>query len=327
MNRWGINRRGLLLAAPALAGSPARAQSWPSRPITLVVPFGAGGNVDALARVIAPGLSARLGQPVVVENAAGAGGVLGTERVARAAPDGHTLVLAVEGPVSIMPVLSPGTLRFDPQRDLAPVAMVAALPLTLVGRPDLPAVDLDALITLARGRPDGLTYATSGIGTILHLLGAVIAERTGAKLEHVPYRVAAQIPADVMASRLDLAILTVTSTLPLVREGRVKGYAVSAPEPLAALPGMPPLSSHPALAGVAMEGWQGLFAPARTPAEVQARIAAAVAAGLAEPATREKLEGLGMTASTLAPAALPAFLAAERERFAAVIRSARITLD
>ena len=324
-----MNRRALL-AATLLAG-PAYAQSsaplWPTRPITLVVPFGAGGNVDALARVVAPGLTARLGQPVVVENAPGAGGVLGVERVVRAAPDGHTLVLAVEGPVSIMPILSPATLRFDPRRDLAPVAMLAALPLVLVGRPDLPAADLAALVALARARPDGLTYATSGIGTILHLMGALLAERTGAKLEHVPYRVASQIPADVMASRLDLAILTVTSAGPLVREGRVKGYAVSAPEAVPGLPGVPPLASLPALAGTAMEGWQGLFAPAATPAAILARIAAAAAATLAEAPVREKLEALGMTPSGLTPATLPGFLAEERSRFEAVIKAANITLD
>jgi tripartite-type tricarboxylate transporter receptor subunit TctC len=319
-------RRRALLAATLLA-LPARAETWPSRPITLIVPFGAGGNVDALARILAPGLAARLGQPVVVENAPGAGGILGVERTVRAAPDGHTLVLAVEGPVSIMPILSPGSLRFDPARDLAPVAMVAALPLVLAGRPDLPAADLPALIALARSRPEGLTYATSGPGTVLHLTGAVIAERTGARLEHVPYRIASQIPADLMAGRLDLAILTVTSAAPLVREGRVKGYAISSPEPSPALPGVPPLASLPALAGLSMEGWQGLFAPAATPPAVTARLAAAIAEMLAEPATRERLAGLGMTPSTLTPASLPGFLAEERQRFGQIVRAGNITLD
>ena len=319
-------KRRTLLAASLLA-LPARAEGWPTRPVTLVVPFGAGGNVDALARILAPGLSARLGQPVVVENAPGAGGILGVERVARAAPDGHTIVLAVEGPISIMPILSPGTLRFDPARDLAPVAMVAALPLVLVGRPDLPAADLPALVALARGRPEGLTYATSGPGTILHLLGALIAERTGATLEHVPYRIASQIPADVMASRLDLAILTVTSAAPLVREGRVRGYAISSPDASPALPDVPPLASLPALAGLSLEGWQGLFAPAATPEPVTARLAAAIAGMLAEPAIREKLAGLGMTPSGLDRAALPGFLAEERRGFERIIRTAGITLD
>ena len=313
-------RRRALLAAPALLAVPAAAQTWPSRPITLVVPFGAGGNVDALARIIAPGLAARLGQPVVVENAPGAGGILGVERVARAAPDGHTLVLAVEGPVSIMPSLSPGTLRFDPEKDLAPVAMVASLPLVLIGRPDLPASDLAALLALGRDAPGGLTVATSGTGTILHLFAALLAQRSGAKLEHVPYRVAAQIPPDLIAGRLDLAVLTVTSAGPLLRDGRVKGYAVSGPAPLPGLPGVPP-------AGLVMEGWQALFAPARTPPDVVARIAAATAEILADPATAERLEALGMTPGRMARAALPAFLAAEKARYAQVIQDGGIKLD
>lgn len=320
-------RRRTLLAAPALLALPAAAQSWPSRPITLVVPFGAGGNVDALARIIAPGLSSRLGQPVVVENVPGAGGILGVERVARAAPDGHMMVMGVEGPISIMPTLSPGTLRFDPEKDLVPVAMVAALPLVLIGRPDLPAADLAALLALGRDAPGGLTLATSGTGTILHLFAALLAQRSGAKLEHVPYRVAAQIPADLVSGRLDLAVLTVTSAAPLLREGRVKGYAVSGPAALADLPQVPPATALPALQGIAMEGWQALFAPARTPPEPVARMAAAVAELLAEPPVRAKLESLGMTPGTLPREALPGFLAAERARYAAIIRDGNIRLD
>ncbi|WP_165982699.1 Bug family tripartite tricarboxylate transporter substrate binding protein [Dankookia rubra] len=324
-------RRRALLAASALLALPAaaraQAQSWPGRPVTLVVPFGAGGNVDALARVIAPGLSARLGQPVVVENVPGAGGVLGVERVARAAPDGHALVMGVEGPISIMPSLSPGTLRFDPERDLVPVALVASLPLVLIGRPDLPAADLAALLALGRDAPGGLTLATSGTGTILHLFAALLAQRSGAKLEHVPYRVAAQIPADLVSGRLDLAVLTVTSAAPLLREGRVKGYAVSGPTAIPGLPGVPPAAALPALRGIAMEGWQALFAPARTPPEWVAHIGAAVADLLAEPAVRDKLDNLGMTPGALPREALPGFLAAEAARYAAIIRDGNIRLD
>jgi tripartite-type tricarboxylate transporter receptor subunit TctC len=205
--------------------------------------------------------------------------------------------------------------------------MVAALPLVLIGRPDLPAADLAALLALGRDAPGGLTVATSGTGTILHLFAALLAQRSGARLEHVPYRVAAQIPPDLMAGRLDLAVLTVTSAAPLVREGRVKGFAVSGPAAIPGLPQIPPAASLPALQGIAMEGWQALFAPARTPPEVVDRIAAATAELLAEPATRERLEALGMTPGRLARADLPGFLAAERGRYAAIIRDGNITLD
>jgi tripartite-type tricarboxylate transporter receptor subunit TctC len=319
-----INRRTLpLLALPGLA----RAQAWPSRPITLVVPFAAGGNVDAVTRLLAPELSRRLGQNVVVENAPGAGGTIATERVARATPDGHTLLVAVESTLAIAPFITPGAVRYDPVADFAPVAMLATLPLALVGRPDLPAADLPALIALARASSTGLTYATSGTGTSLHLLGEIIAARTGARLEHVPYRITGQIPTDLIGGRLDLAILALTVAAPLVREGRIKGFAVSAANPHPAMPGVPPLASLPEMAGFEMEVWQGIFAPARTDAAVVERLAAEIQMAMDEPETQRRLAGIGMTGSQLSLAALGRLLRSEMARYEAVVRAANIRLD
>jgi len=319
-----INRRTLpFLALPSLA----QAQSWPSRTITLVVPFAAGGNVDAVTRLLASELARRLGQNVVVENAPGAGGTIATERVARAAPDGHTLLVAVESTLAIAPFVTPGAVRYDPVADFAPVAMLATLPLALVGRPDLPATDLPALIALARASSSGLTYATSGTGTSLHLLGEIIAARTGARLEHVPYRIAGQIPTDLMGGRLDLAILTVTVAGPLVREGRIKGFAVSAASPHPAMPGIPPLASLPAMAGFEMEVWQGIFAPARTDPAIVERLAAEIQMAMGEPETQRRLAGIGMTGSQLSMAALGRLLRSEMARYEAVVKSANIRLD
>ena len=319
-----INRRTLpLLALPSLA----RAQAWPSRPITLVVPFAAGGNVDAVTRLLAPELSRRLGHNVVVENAPGAGGTIATERVARATPDGHTLLVAVESTLAIAPFVTPGAVRYDPVADFAPVAMLATLPLTLVGRPDLPAADLPALIALARASSSGLTYATSGTGTSLHLLGEIIAARTGARLEHVPYRITSQIPTDLIGGRLDLAILALTVAAPLVREGRIKGFAVSAANPHPAMPAVPPLASLPAMAGFEMAVWQGIFAPARTDAAIVERLAAEIQMAMEEPETQRRLAGIGMTGSQLSSAALGRLLRAEMTRYEAVVRAANIRLD
>lgn len=318
--------RRSLVALPALVPSLARAQSWPSRPISLIVPFAAGGNVDSAARMVAPELGRRLGQNVVIENVPGAGGTIGVERVARAAPDGHTLIVAVESTMAISPVLTPQAVRYDAVRDFAPVAMLATLPLTLVGRTDLPAADFAALVELSK-RGQGLTYATSGVGTAHHLLGEIIAQRTGAKLEHVPYRVSAQIPTDVMGGRLDLTILTVTLTAPLVREGKLKAYAVSSAAPHPALPGVPTLSSQPGLAGVNLEVWQGIFAPARTDPAIVARLAAETSATLADPEIQQRLAGIGMTPSTLTRDALGAYVAEEITRYGEVIRSANIRVD
>ena len=319
-----INRRTLpFLALPGLA----QAQAWPSRPITLVVPFAAGGNVDAVTRLLAPELSRRLGQNVVVENAPGAGGTIATERVARATPDGHTLLVAVESTLAIAPFITPGAVRYDPVADFAPLAMLATLPLALVGRPDLPAADLPALIALARASSTGLTYATSGTGTSLHLLGEIIAARTGARLEHVPYRITGQIPTDLMGGRLDLAILALTVAAPLVREGRIKGFAVSAANPHPAMPGVPPLASLPEMAGFGMEVWQGIFAPARTDAAIVERLAAEIQMAMDEPETQRRLAGIGMTGSQLSLAALARLLRAEMTRYEAVVRAANIRLD
>jgi tripartite-type tricarboxylate transporter receptor subunit TctC len=314
--------RRALLAAPL--ATPAFAQSWPTRPITLVVPFAAGGNVDTVARLAAAELSRRLGQSVVVENAPGAGGTIGTERVARAAPDGYTLLVGVESPFAISPFVTPNAVRYDPRRDFAPIGMLASLPLTLVGRPDLPANDLAALLALARSRPDGLTFATSGNGTSLHLWGEMIARGAGVKLEHVPYRIAAQIPTDLIAGRLDLAVLTITTTAPLLRDGRIKGFANSS---LGVIDGLPPLASLPAFQGLELLAWQGLFGPARTDPAIVARIAGALDAMQAEADFRQRLGQIGMTPWRKTPEEMTALLHAELARYQEVVRAANIRVE
>ena len=319
--------RRALLATPALLAAPAFAQSWPARTITLIVPFAAGGNVDTVARLAAGELTRRLGQTVVVENAPGAGGTIGTERAARAAPDGHTLLIGVESPFTISPFVTPNAVRYDPLRDFAPVGMLASLPLTLVGRPDLPASDMAGLLALARSRPDGLTFATSGTGTSLHLWGEIIARRAGVKLEHVPYRIAAQIPTDLMAGRLDLAVLTITSTAPLLRDGRIKGFAVSSLEAHPALPNLPPLAALPAFAGLEMLAWQAIFAPARTDPAILRRLATELDAMLADAEFRQRLANIGMTPWRRTPEELTALVRADLARYEEVVRLGNIRAD
>ena len=316
-----IPRRALLLTPLA---TPALAQSWPTRNITLVVPFAAGGNVDTVARLAAAELTRRLGHSGVVENAPGAGGTIGTERVARAAPDGHTLLVGVESPFTISPFVTPNAVRYDPLRDFAPIGMLASLPLTLVGRPDLPANDLPALLALARARPEGLTFATSGNGTSLHLWGEIIARRAGVKLEHVPYRIAAQIAPDLIAGRLDLAVLTITSTAPLLREGRIKGFANSS---LGSLAGLPPLASLPEFAGFEMLAWQGLFAPARVEGAIIRRLATELDAMQADADFSQRLEHVGMTPWRTTPEEMGALLRAELARYEEVVRLANIRAE
>lgn len=317
-------KRRALLATPALLAAPAGAQS---RTITLIVPFAAGGNVDTVARLAASELTRRLGQNVVVENAPGAGGTIGTERAARAAPDGLTLLVGVESPLTISPFVTPGAVRYDPLRDFAPIGMIASLPLTLVGRPDLLAGDMAGVIALAKSRPEGLTYATSGTGTSLHLWGEIIARRSGATLEHVPYRIAAQIPTDLMAGRLDLAVLTVTSTSALLRDGRIKGFAISSLEPHPAVPNLPPLARLPEFAGFQMLAWQALFAPARTDPAILRRISSELDAMLTDPAFRAGLDRVGMTPWHKTRDELAALVRSELARYEEVVRLGNIRAE
>ena len=315
--------RRLALALPALLAVPhiARAQA---RPITIVVPFGAGTNVDAIARVTANELAPRLGVQVVVDNLPGAGGTIATERVARAAPDGATLLLGVDSVLNVAPLVNPSAVRYDAYRDFAAIHMLATLPLLLIGRPDLPAT-LPDLIALNATRSQAFTYATSGTGTSLHLFGEMLAGRTGLKMEHVPYRIATQIFPDLMASRVDLAVSTLTSSGPLVREGRVRGFGISSPERHPFLPDQVTFTEQAPTRGMTSEVYQGLFAPARTDPAFIARVAAAVAEAMQTPQMRERIHALGMTPSLMGPEALTRFVREEGERYAALVRAANIT--
>ncbi len=315
MTRLG---RRTALALPALFAAPhgLRAQA---RPITIIVPFGAGTNVDAIARVAAAELAPRLNMQVVVENLPGAGGTIATERVARAAPDGTTLLLGVDSVLNVAPLVNPSAVRYNTERDFAAIHMLATLPLLLIGRPDLPAT-LPELIALRRP----FTYATSGIGTSLHLFGEMVAQRTGMQMEHVPYRIATQIFPDIMAGRVDLAVSTLTSSGPLVREGRVRCYGVSSPERHPFLPQQPTFTEQAPTAGMAAEVYQGLFAPAGTDPAFINRVAAAVAEPMQTVPVRERIHGLGMTPSMMGPAALTRFVREEGERYAALVRAANI---
>jgi tripartite-type tricarboxylate transporter receptor subunit TctC len=315
--------RRATLALPAILAAPpiARAQG---RPINIVVPFGAGTNVDAIARVAANELAPRLGQPVVVENLPGAGGTIATERVARAAPDGTTLLLGVDSVLNVAPLVNPSAVRYDPYLDFAAIHMLATLPLLLIGRPDLPAT-LPELIALGQRQAQPFTYATSGTGTSLHLFGEMLAGRTGMKMEHVPYRIATQIFPDIMGSRVDLAVSTLTSSGPLVRDGRVRCYGVSSPERHPFLPDQITFAEQAPTRGMTSEVYQGLFAPARTDPAFIARVAAAIAEAMPTPAMRERIHALGMTPSMMGPEALTRFVREEGERYAALVRAANIT--
>lgn len=318
----------LLVGAAVLAPLHARAQpAWPgAKPITMVVPFTAGGSLDATARLLAEEMSKQLKQSVVVENVAGAGGTIGVGRVAKAAPDGYTLVMGADSPVAIAKYVNPAGVSYDPAKDLTPVALVNTAPMVLVARPDLPVSNLAELQALGRKEGSRLSYATSGVGTVLHL-GMEMIKQAG-KLEalHVPYRGGAQIATDTISGQVDLAMLVSASAAPHVKSGKLKGIAVTGGGRPPLLPGLPAVAETPGFEGYDVVTWAGLFAPAHTPKALVDRINQAVNAVLAQPDVRAKLQSQGATPGQGDAAAFARFVASEQQRYAQVVQRVGIRL-
>jgi tripartite-type tricarboxylate transporter receptor subunit TctC len=303
-------RRRALLAALAFAACTTAAlaePAWPARPITLIVPYGAGGNVDVMARWIAPELATRLGQPVVIENVSGAGGVIGTEKAVRARPDGYTLLLSVESTVVIAKMVTPSTVRYDGLADLVPVTLLGAQPLALVGKPALQPKTSEALYADLKAAPGKYSYASSGVGTSLHLGGELLKQRGGVDMVHVPYRTGVQIVSDLSGNQLDLAVLAESAS--------------------AAMPEAPPLASVPAWRGADVSVWQGIFAPKGTPPQIVAQLHAALAQVLANPGVRRNFEEGGVTPLGAGPKEFAAFLQGEDAKFGAIVAKGNIKAE
>ncbi|MBL8289904.1 MAG: tripartite tricarboxylate transporter substrate binding protein [Rubrivivax sp.] len=317
------------VAAAALALAPrlAAAQAWPDKPVTVVVPFGAGGGVDAAARVVLPKLGERLGQQLIIENVPGASGTIGTQRVVRSRPDGYTLLFAVASPINVAPLVAPSSVRYDALKELLPVAPVAVSPFVLVGRPGLAANSAAELLALARSQPGRITYGTDGMGTSLHLTAATIAQQGGVNLMHVPYKSGPQALTDVAGGTVDLAVLPVALVQGMVRENKVRAYGVTSKQRSEALPGVPSLAETPALARLDVESWMGLLAPAGLDSAVVARITRELAAVLADPEVVKQLASGGMKPMQMPPAEFAAYLARERRAMAEVVNAAGIKVE
>ena len=311
----------------AVLPTAALAQAWPDKPITVVVPFGAGGGVDAAARIVMPKLAERLGQQVVIENVPGASGTIGTQRVAKAKPDGYTLLFAVASPINVAPLVAPASVRYDAFKELVPIAPVAVSPFVLVGKPGLPAATTAELLALARKQPGKLTYGTDGFGTSLHVTAAMITHTAGVDLLHVPYKSGPQVLTDVAGGQVDLAVLPVALVQGMVKEGKVKAYGVTSKARSEALPGVPSLSETPALATLDVESWMGLLGPAGLDPAIVARLNKEVAALLADPAVLKLLADGGMKPMQMAPADFGAYLQRERKALAATVAAANIKAE
>jgi len=320
--------RALAAIAAALGfATAASAQPYPTRPVTLVVPFAAGGPVDVVARILAEPMRRSLGQAVVVESTTGAGGSIGVGRVARATPDGYTLSIGhwsthvVNGAVY--------QLNYDLLKDLEPVGLIGGNPMIVVSKPDVPAANLKELVAWVKANQEKVNVGTAGAGSSTHISGIYFQNEIGAKLQFIPYKGTGPAMKDLMGGQIDMMVDQLSNSLPQVKANRIKGYAITAKERSAAAPDIPTVDEA-GLPGLHISIWYGIWAPKGTPREAIAKLNAAVKEALADPDTRKRLGDLGMEIVSIerqTPEALGAHQKAEIEKWWPIIKAADIKLD
>lgn len=298
---------------------PVRAQAYPDRLVRIVVPFPAGGSNDVIARLLAQKLSERFGQQFIIENRAGAGGNTGAESVAKAAPDGYTLLLAAPGPLVVNQTLY-SRLNYDPAKDFAPVALVASVPIVLMVNPAVPAKTVRDLIALAKKDPGRINFGSSGNGSTNHLAGELLKSMAKIDIVHVPYRGAAPAMNDLIAGHIPMLFDNMPAVLPQVTGGNVRAIAVAGAQRAAALPDVPTVAES-GLPGFEASAWFGLVAPAQTPAPVIAKLTAEVGQALKAPDIVTRFRELGADPGTVSGTAFGDFLAAETRKWADVVRA------
>jgi tripartite-type tricarboxylate transporter receptor subunit TctC len=322
-----IDRRRLILtcAAAAVCAPRARAQSWPSRTIRIVVPFPAGGSADLSARLLAEHLKSTLGQSVVVESKVGAGGNIAAAEAARAEPDGHTLFIGTNGTQAINQSLY-RHIPYDPTNDFAAIAMMWQAPHLLVVAPSLPADSLAGFIAYARANPGALNYGSSGVGSSTHLFGELFKSRTGVDIAHVPYRGQGSALTDLMGGQIQAMFPIVPDVIAHLRAGNVRALALAAARPSAVLPGLPllPDLGYPDLVAAA---WVALYAPARTPPAVIERLRAEVTALLHSATFVERMKQVGVEIRSLGADEFEDFTRRERARWAKTIAELKLKID
>jgi tripartite-type tricarboxylate transporter receptor subunit TctC len=301
----------------------AHAQSWPNRFVRLVVPFPPGGGTDAIARVVAGKLSDIWGQQMVVENRGGGATNIGTEAVVRSDPDGYT-VLLTSMPLAVNRFLFP-TLNYDPVADLAPISLLCDYPNIMAVPITSPARSVMDFIAYAKANKGKVTFASSGHGTSVHLSGELFKRMAGIEMLHVPYRGAGPALNDLLPGRVDVMFNNIGAVLPLIQSDKLRGLAVTTAKRTPAAPSLPPIAEA-GVPGFDVSSWYALFAPAKTPPEIIAKIHADTVAALTDPATKERLEQLGVVVVGSTPAALAATLKSEMEKWGPVIKDAGITI-
>jgi tripartite-type tricarboxylate transporter receptor subunit TctC len=316
---------GVLAALAVLAGaSPAAAQAYPTAPIRVLVPFGAGGATDVVARVFADRLQQRLGQSVTVENRAGAAGQIAATAFARSPADGYTLMFTTAAPITVAPLMN-DKVQYDPRKDFVPVAVVAVQPVWIVVNANSPFKSLNDIVAKAKAEPGKLTYGTSGVGTELHLAAEAVARSAGIKMVHVPFRGGGEVITALLGSQVDFAALSTASIAGAVKQGTLRVLAVSSPKRMTDFPDVPTFAElgH---GGATMVPWWGLMAPAGTPAAAVERLTRELEAATKDDAVRERLKATFVQIQFEGPAAFRQRLDAETKLYGEIIKAANIKL-
>lgn len=320
--------RIIAIAALIAAGafwSGAQAQQYPTKPIRIVTPYNPGGTADIMARLVAQTLTQAWGQQVVVENRAGASGMIGADVVAKAAPDGYTLLAAYVTEIAIVPSLFPKA-TYDPVKDFAPVALTALTPMILVMTPSVPAKSVKDFAMLARSKPKQLAYASAGNGSPAHLAGELLQRAAGIELTHVPYKGGGQALTDTLAGHTALFFSSMPSAMPHIKAGKLRAIAVSSAKRSSAAPEVPTVAESGGF-DFDIGAWNGLFAPARTPVDIINKLNAEVTRGLTAPELRERLAREGADTASWSAEQFRSFVNAEIAKFARIIKEAGVKAD
>lgn len=320
-----VTRRLMLSAmAVTLAGAAglAHAQAWPTaKAITLEVGYPAGGSVDLVARIIAEPLGKRLGAQIIVDNVGGAGGTIGAQKVVNAAPDGYTLLLGSGSEVSIARIYNPA-IKYNGETDLTHIGLIGITPMVFVAGPKTGVKTMEEALALAKRSPGKLNFASSGVGTPLHVAGELINLKAGTSFRHVPYRGASQMVQDVLGGNIEFGVFVLSSALPHIESGKMTALAVTTAERSRAAPQIPALSEFPRMKDYNMNVWFGLFGPAKLPADMAARLNRELAGVLRDPAVWQKLQKAGISNEGGSQQALGSFIKAETLRVRSVVNTA-----
>jgi tripartite-type tricarboxylate transporter receptor subunit TctC len=313
---------GITLATVA-TNSQAQAP-WPSKPVTIIVPYSAGGSLDTTTRLVAQRLSERLGQSVLVENVTGAGGSVGIMKAIQSSPDGYTLLMAGDAPLNTSTALGAPIYKHDMLKELTPIALVNTAPMVLVAHPSLKANSLTELLTLAKAKPGALNYASSGIGTVPHLATEMVKQAAKIHMVHIPYRGGTQIANDVVGNQIDLAMLINASAAPYIKAKTIKPLAVTSEKRLSTMPDVPSIAETPGLQGFNVVSWAGLYAPANVPSVIATRLNREIDEILKTDVVKNRFTDFGAVTGGGSAAAFVSFIEKDRARFTQILKTVSI---